>query len=211
MGLDVVVPAHAEVISAVGDALSLIRVEREQVLDADDHVGREALVEAVEAEALAAGAASDSLDVRVSRLRDRGAVRVTVTGAVGLKSGAVPGRPLETADGIVEIVADRGFADARPIGSYWLATHPDHHRFLVLDRFGDIALDLTGELIEGDGDITGAVSRLTRQVGPVTIAPEGWLVGGARIIHLEGDQLAALAARQPGAIGSGSILVIGRD
>ena len=33
MGLELVVPEHAEVISAVGDALSLIRVEREQTVD----------------------------------------------------------------------------------------------------------------------------------------------------------------------------------
>ena len=91
MGLDIVVPEHAEVISAIGDALSLIRVERERTFNAPTAADTQALIAEMEAEAIRAGAGATTLDVRVEQIAERGAVRVTVTGAVGLDSGALPG------------------------------------------------------------------------------------------------------------------------
>ncbi len=97
MGLDIVVPAKAEVISAVGDALSLVRAERERTFDKPSPADIERLVTEVEGEAIAAGASASSIDVRVEHLAERSAVRVVVTGAVGLSSGAMPGRQPATA------------------------------------------------------------------------------------------------------------------
>src|SRR4029079_16085059 len=75
MGLEVVVPAHAEVSSAVGDALSLIRAERERTFAQPSSEAAAVLVAEVEAEAIAAGANAASLDVRVEHITDRSAIR----------------------------------------------------------------------------------------------------------------------------------------
>ena len=69
MGLDIVVPAKAEVISAVGDALSLVRAERERTLERRERRRPSSNSwRKSKREALAAGAAASSLDVRVEHL-----------------------------------------------------------------------------------------------------------------------------------------------
>jgi hypothetical protein len=57
LGYPVVVPPAAEVISSVGDALSLVRVERERTFASAEGTDVTSLVADVEAEAVAAGAA----------------------------------------------------------------------------------------------------------------------------------------------------------
>ncbi|HUR75172.1 MAG TPA: hydantoinase/oxoprolinase family protein, partial [Sporichthya sp.] len=112
MGVGIIVPPRAEVISAVGDALSLIRAERERTFATNSSTDNAAelalLVAEVEAEAVRAGAGPASLDVRVEHIPERGAVRVTATGAVGLASEAVPGRPPADADSARDAGAERG-------------------------------------------------------------------------------------------------------
>lgn len=220
MGLDIVVPEHAAVISAVGDALSLIRVERERTMDAPTLADIDALVAEAEAEALTAGASAGSLDARVVHLRDRSAVRVTVTGAVGLRSGAVPGRGLAGEAEISALAEERGFASLRPVGRYWVAERQDPDRVLLLDRFGDVVIDVAGELLSvealsgGDqAEAASTVKRRTRQIGPVTVRPDVWLVGGDRVIHFDDRQTDALGAESADAPAPapGSVLIIGRE
>ena len=119
MKLDIVVPESAEVISAIGDALSLVRAERERTFNQPTPAELQALVAEVEAEAILAGASASTLDVRVEQVVERGAVRVTVTGAVGLNSGAVPGRQPATRAEVSALAAARQYADIAPLGQYW--------------------------------------------------------------------------------------------
>ena len=220
MGLELVVPEHAAVISAVGDALSLIRVEREQTIDGATAADTDRLIAAAEAEALAAGASVNSLDVRVTHVKDRSAIRVTVTGAVGLQSGAVPGRPLATEAAITDVAAERGYPAPRPHGQFWVADQPEPSpRVIVYDRYGDIVIDVAGERIGGQADAHGTaavavvIKRRTRQLGPVTIAPDAWILTGTRIVQVDANELdsldtrlAALAGRDPE-----PLLIIGRE
>ncbi|MCU1496287.1 MAG: hydantoinase [Acidimicrobiales bacterium] len=217
MGLEVVVPEHAAVISAVGDALSLIRAEREQTVDSANQSQIELLIAATEGEALAAGASIGSLDVRVTHIKDRNAVRVTVTGAVGLRSGAVPGRPVASPDDVASLAAERGHPTPIAAGQFWISARlePDQ-RVVVFDRYGDVVIDVAGEVLPAtapDQEVTAAIRRRTRQMGPVTLVPDGWIVNGSRLIHLDEHDLATPSGPR-GAAGAGAEaaqLIIGRE
>ncbi|MCU1602224.1 MAG: hydantoinase/oxoprolinase [Frankiales bacterium] len=193
MGLELVIPPHAEVISAVGDALSLIRAEAERP-SADD---LDALIAEVEAEAVAAGASPADLDVRVEQLTDRGGVRVTVTGAVALETGAVPGRAAVSAADIA--FAERGYGEPVLRGDFWFAEVPD--RVAVWDRYGDLVLDVTGEVVSSD--LESAIARRSRRIGPMTSPPDAWLMAGPRAVQLDVSTLSDVPPD--------GLLVLGRE
>ena len=92
LGYENHIPEHAEVISSVGDALSLVRVEVERTIVRDP--GPRFMKEihrSAEEQAVAAGAAPDSLRVTSEAVPERRAVRAVATGSVALQTGAVPG------------------------------------------------------------------------------------------------------------------------
>jgi N-methylhydantoinase A len=196
LGLHCKVPPHAEVISSMGDALSLVRAERERTVAraiASRGTGAEvdALIAEVEAEALAAGAAPASLQVQVSQVGDRGAIRAVAVGALVLGSGVVPGRPPLSREAIIDVVrAEGGSEHVEQVGRFWLSSLDG--RVLLLDRFGDTALDVRGEAVlvnDSAGEpmratIGSAVSRHVRHVGPVKVQPTTWVVQDGRIREL---------------------------
>ena len=199
------VPDGAEVISSLGDALSLVRAERERTVDATDATVVSRLMDDVEAELLSAGAAASTIDIRVEERPEKGTVRAVATGAIGLTTGALPGRaPIDAAEA-GRIAADLGLAagSASAVGAYWLAGgagNPD--RVVVLDRFGDVLVDVVGDVDRsGDADtIAAAVERLTRHRGPVTLLPSVWVIHRSRFTELSsGDRAAAAAALVAGA------------
>jgi len=219
MGLEIEVPPHAEVISAVGDALSLVRAERERTFDQPGPASTEELVAEVEAEAVRAGASAASLDVRVEQLTERSAVRVTVTGSVGLASGALPGRSAASRDDVVTAAGERGYrgVGADPRGSYWLVTQGD--RLAVFDQYADLVVDVRGEALETpDGPPAGpllaeAIDRRTRRIGPVTVAPDAWVIAGARFLQVPDAEPEAIrdAARTLAPDGASATVIIGRE
>jgi N-methylhydantoinase A/oxoprolinase/acetone carboxylase beta subunit len=212
MGLPVAVPPRAEVISAIGDALSLIRAERERTFDETSAAATEALIAEVEAEAMRAGAAASTLDVRVEQIPERGAVRVTVTGAVGLSSGAVPGREPASAADIAAIARERKYPDPRAVGQYWLAV--DNGRVAAFDRFGDLVVDVRAETLESaDADaVTAAIERQTKRVGPLSITPDAWVVSGARFLQVPDVEPEAIVATADAIAGdSVPVVIIGRE
>jgi len=191
LGLDCQVPSHAEVISSMGDALSLVRAERERTVSRASSAEVDALIAEVEAEALAAGASPSSLQVQVTQVGERGTVRAVAVGALVLGSGVIPGRPPLSRDAIVEVARAAGAsAQVDPVGRFWLSRLDG--RVLLLDRFGDPALDVQGEAIlvnETAGEplraaIESVVSRHVRHVGPVTVQPTTWVVQQGRIQEL---------------------------
>jgi N-methylhydantoinase A/oxoprolinase/acetone carboxylase beta subunit len=204
LGLECVIPPGAEVISSVGDALSLVRSERERTFTRPGALEIDGLVAEVEAEAVAAGAAPASLDVVVTQVPDRGAVRVVATGALSLGSGVVPGRPPVTAaEAEAEVARRAGFGAPRSVGSYWLAAGPGRTgQVMLLDRFGDVALEVTGEALVSDAEpedgfgaaVTRLVERYTRHVGPLTTTPTAWIVRANRLQELRDPDSELLAA-----------------
>jgi hypothetical protein len=214
LGLDCTIPADAEIISAIGDALSLVRAERERTLARPTTADSDDLIAQVHAEATAAGAAPDSVQVELSHDAERGALRAVAVGALTLASGAVPGRPERDTEQIAEIARRtlHGIA-MRPVGRYWVGSHASSGRVLLLDRFGDTVLNVRGDVIWLDGVGSDALGELravrdrhTRHAGPVTFAPTTWLVAGTTIRQLtEDDAASAMRDTRPAAV------VVGRE
>jgi len=218
MGLEIVIPPHAEVISAIGDALSLVRCERERTFTEPTAGDTERLIAEAEAEALAAGAGAASLEVRVEHVAARSSVRVTVTGAVGLRSGALPGRRPATAAEAAAAAQARGYPSPTAQGQFWLAVDAGRGgRVALFDRYGDLVIDVHGETVQPDSNssagLATALARRTRRVGPVTIAPEAWLVSGPRLLQLpEPTQPSIMdAVGTLAAAGETTTIVIGRE
>jgi N-methylhydantoinase A/oxoprolinase/acetone carboxylase beta subunit len=204
LGLPCVVPAGAEIISSIGDALSVVRAERERTvaqIDADTVRG---LIDQVTTEALAAGASPSGLDVRVEEEPERGLVRAIATGAIGLQSGALPGRGPA---GEPQIRAALGDAwDLEPVGSYWLGTQPG--RVIVLDRFGDPVADIRGEVVEAHA-LDATIDRMTRYRGPITLRPSVWVVRDASFVELPSADQAT--ATEVAGSSADARLVVGRN
>ena len=217
MGLEIVVPENAEVISAIGDALSPIRAERERTFNAPTAADTQQLIAELEAEAIRARRECD--DPRRARRTDRGAGRSTRhrdrRGGTQLRRRPRP-RPAEASD-IAATAAARGYSGATSLGQYWLATHRDHSRVAVFDYYGDLVVDVRGETLAGDDVVAGAIAdaldRCTKRVGPMTIAPDVWVIGGARfvqIVDINPQSIVETAASLTGG-GAPATVIIGRE
>ena len=188
LGLDCTVPEGAAVISSIGDALSLIRVERERTVDALDGDLARRLMSEVESEAITAGASPGSLEVRLEERPENGTVRAIATGSVGLLAGAVPGRRPASGDDIDRLAgAGRTVVEA---GQYWLVA--DGRHVSVLDRFGDPTATMDAEVVAPAG-LAEAVTRHTRHRGPVTLRPSVWVIDGSRLLELSSGDVVASA------------------
>lgn len=199
-------PSGAEVISSIGDALSLLRAERERTVSATDATLVAALVADVENEVLAAGAAPGSVEVRVEELAEKGTVRAIATGAVGLKSGAVPGRADATDAAIAAAVDAAGGGSVERIGAFHVVVGA--RALTVLDRYGDVAAELDGEIVlaADAGTLASVVQRRTRARGPVTLRPSAWVIDGVRLMELTTGDVASAAAALVAA-GADAVLV----
>ncbi len=209
LGLDCVVPPEAEVISSVGDALSLLRAERERTVSAIDPADLRQLAREVEAELLAAGASPGSIEVRVDEEPEKGTIRAVATGAVGLRTGARPGREAEDEAGLARAAAEAGYGPPDHFGEFWLARRDpgSQQRVLVLDRFGDPVAEVAGEVVTDPGDLEAAADRQTRHRGPITLHPTVWVIDGAHLIELTSAD-AAVTAR--GYAATAAAMVVGR-
>ncbi len=183
LGWPLAIPQHAEVISSIGDALSLLRAERERTVAPGDPVAesaaRDALMAEVEAEVLGAGAAPASLEVRLEEVPERSIVRAIATGAVGLSAGALPGR--EERDEATVRAEHPGADTITGCGAYWVVTH--HERITVLDRYGDVVDEIVGEIVSTDR-LGAAIEAHTRHRGPVTLKPSVWVIDHRRLLEL---------------------------
>ena len=188
LGLDCTVPEGAAVISSIGDALSLIRVERERTVDALDGDLARRLMSEVESEAITAGASPGSLEVRLEERPENGTVRAIATGSVGLLAGAVPGRR-PASWGEIDRLAGAGRTVVEA-GQYWLVA--DGRHVSVLDRFGDPTATMDAEVVAPAG-LAEAVIRHTRHRGPVTLRPSVWVIDGSRLLELSSGDVVASA------------------
>ena len=88
LGIGWTIPPDAEVISSIGDALSMIRVEVERAIVDGSAEGVARVVREAEAGAVAAGAAPDTLQVETVSLPERSTMRAVALGAVALEGTA---------------------------------------------------------------------------------------------------------------------------
>ena len=185
MNMQCTVPAEAEIISSIGDALSMVRAERERTVSVLTAEVVRQLSQDAENEALAAGAAPGTVEVRIEDLPERGTVRAIATGTVGLRTGALPGQTLLSREHLI----DREHADPDEVtaaGAFWLLSRRAH--VAIFDRFGDPVCTLKGERSNVDR-LAADVERFTRYRGPVTLRPTIWLISGGRIAELTGGDM----------------------
>ena len=191
LGVEHQIPEHAEVISSVGSALSLVRVEIER--SATD-VNREMLsrmVTEVEGAAAAAGAEPQSLRVETEAIPERRTVRAVALGSI---AGGAVRQTLD--DAALRALAQRvlGVDDPLALGStsdYTVfGTGPDtHRRFVLVDRRGTVVTTGEGLVLAGEGEVVAGelhahLGPLTRQLGGFTIPPAVRIVRAHRVIDL---------------------------
>ena len=182
LGWQLAIPNDAEVISSIGDALSLVRAERERTVTSADAGTLEAMMADVEAEVVAAGASPASVEVRVEEVPERSTLRAIAIGAVGLAAGAMPGRHEVDGEALHDGAANG--ASITPAGRYWLVRRGDNIE--VLDRYGDEAITLRGEEVPVEG-LDAAIERHTRFRGPITLRPTVWIIDDRRLLELAVD------------------------
>jgi hypothetical protein len=209
------VPEMAEVISAVGDALSLVRSERERsVTDATASI-RDALAREAEADCIAAGADPASVDVRVELDDDHTTLRAVATGMVGLEAGARPGRAALGEREAAAVIAELGGSEPVGVGAFWISTGgPDElSPTMVIDRLGDPVASGRGAVawldpagpIPSVGDL---VARATRRRGPVTIDPVVWLLQGNRAVQVPPGEAVQACQDLDSTLGAGALVVL---
>ncbi|CAN5648268.1 hydantoinase/oxoprolinase family protein [soil metagenome] len=194
MGLDWRIPPDAEVISSVGDALSLVRVEVEKTVARSSPAELARLHLEAERAAVAAGASPASLQVESQAVPERQAMRVVALGSVALDGEAHPADArrdekvlAQTARDVlgpgVELVAGNFFY------AVFCAGEGEVRRFGVVDRHGTLATTGKGRVVAGFGHEVGAhlaelLPRLVRHIGPVVVAPAVRIVRGPRLVDL---------------------------
>jgi len=191
MNLECYIPEHAEVISSIGDALSFVLVERERSVIDPTLADGEALGAAAEEACLAAGAAANSIDVRVEYDREQSTLRASATGMVGLASGAMPGRAPLTSAEAVAVAGHRGYSDPVGFGHSWVARRgpaSGPSTVLLLDRYGDVVAEGSGDFLAGADVGAAALESLVAKYTRRHLGSEGkpmvWLLGASRIVAL---------------------------
>ncbi|MDX6718068.1 MAG: N-methylhydantoinase [Solirubrobacteraceae bacterium] len=218
LGLECLVPDGAEVISSIGDALSLVRAERELAARAPTPDAVQALAARARDAAIAAGAAPGSVDVRIEHSPERAALRAIATGAVGLHAGALPGRgPIDAARAAEIMSRARCHGAPRAVGSFWIG-HVNHgsDRVLVLDRFGDAVVNTAGDLVDVDdsgtagANVRGTVQRNTKRLGPVTVVPTIWVIHGDSLVEIAAGDVAGTAEALAAGADGPCVVVVSR-
>jgi N-methylhydantoinase A len=185
------IPPDAEVISSVGDALSLVRVELERVLHDGTAADLLELHRAAERAAIEAGADPETLQVeseseperRVLRVIAHGALAIPGAGVTALDRDQVRHRAVERLGEAAQLVASVGPHHVFVAGS------EERRRFVVVDERGAIDAEGTGRVISGAGsamadEVRRAVDVSSRHLGPIAVAPVLRVLRGARLLDL---------------------------
>ena len=192
IGTDYSIPVDAEVISSVGDALSLVRIEVERAMSRPSPEAMAALQQEAEAAAIAAGASPNTIQFESEAITDRRAMRITATGSVVLDSD--PGPVIEVDAEEIAVVAKDALEDPVLIlsdGFYTVFTSGKGRErdFAIIDRRATIAARGRGVVLNGPANAMAAeidreIKRMVRHLGPISIAPAVTVLKGARLIDL---------------------------
>lgn len=189
---------HAEVISSIGAALAMVRIEREQALAHPSSEALAALREEVELAGFEMGASPDTLTIQMEFIPERGAVRVIATGSLAFSPNGIRVLPeaelralAARAVGVRETEVSRRLstpvylvfeAPARR-GLWRHATRA----VVVVDRKGAVPLVLDRcEVVVGPPQaVLDAVTQaLSGRRGRWGLAPEVRIVRGNRLVDL---------------------------
>ncbi|HYV14810.1 MAG TPA: hydantoinase/oxoprolinase family protein [Conexibacter sp.] len=210
LGRPLLAPDHPEVLSSIGAALSLVRVEVVRSATGDG-TGAALAAHAAERACVAAGAAPDTVRVECVYEPREGQLRAVATGAVALERGAAGrapvGEPAQqraaalalgvAADGLRLVTSTEyyrvygengGESLTGPASGSHLAAFGTRGPIAVVDPLGSVPLAerarqvLTGEKHEVLAALDDAVSAATVQLGVASMLPRVALVCGARII-----------------------------
>lgn len=187
------IPQEAEVISSVGDALSLVRIEVERTLPRATAEAVAGVHRAAEEAAIAAGAAPHSIQVESAAVPERGALRVTAYGSAAMESSDLV-HPAARKGSIEGTVRRALGPDAREVASNgFYSVYVDgasgERDFAVVDSHGAVVVDGRGTILTGTGaEVAAAVEQrvhsLVRHFGPIAVAPALRIVRGARVVDL---------------------------
>ena len=186
------IPKDAEVISSIGDALSVVRVEIERTLPRPSAQALAQVHHEAEEAALRAGASPASVRLESTSVPERGALRVTAFGAVALEVGAPAvgpskSNPREIACAelgpAVQLVFQSEFFSAFCTGA------GENRDFVVIDRSGAVSVKGKGRVLAGQGcEVAAALEEripaLVRHFGPIAVAPAVRFVRGSRLVDL---------------------------
>jgi len=194
LGRPYVRPEHPEILSSIGAALSLVRVERAR------HSGAQgdALALAREAEhaCVAAGAAPQTVRVETFFEARDGLLRAVATGAVALESGAASREPV---DEPAQLRAAAGALGMREDGLQVVARNDFYRVFCqngagavaVVDGLGSVALAENAKRVIAEDAGGALLDRLTEAVddgavnlGVATLLPRVAIVCGPHIVDL---------------------------
>jgi N-methylhydantoinase A len=185
------IPNEAEVISSVGDALSLVRIEVERTLPRATAEAVADLHREAEEAVLDAGAAPHSIQVESEAVPERGALRVTAFGSAALESSdSTFGQDVDPEDSARRVLGpDARRAASNGFYSVFVDDTGGRRSFAVVDRQGAIVVEGRGRILTGTGaEVAAAVEQsvpaLVRHFGPVTVAPALRIVRGARVVDL---------------------------
>ncbi|HYH27216.1 MAG TPA: hydantoinase/oxoprolinase family protein, partial [Actinomycetota bacterium] len=197
LGLSWEIPEHAEVISSIGDALSLVRVEVERGMPRPTTEAVSALVREVEAQAIEAGASPSTLVVETTSVPERGAMRAVAFGSVSVEAGVRAAEaPDAYGDALTAVAAEIlgpgaiGAGETEFYAAFVAPGGPDRkRRFAVIDRKGSVALEGEGLVLAGTGDeVAGSLNDrlpgMVKRFGPVGVAPAVRVVRGPRLVDL---------------------------
>lgn len=183
----------AEVLSSVGDALSMVRVEIERGAATVTSELIAQLHRQAEVEAIAAGAAPETVRVESERVPERAAIRVVAIGSAANTAGvSAPETPAHLEEVASRVL--RSAVELRASDGYSLFVAPgarkrDDERFALIDASGGVAASGRGRVVLGTGQEVAAELRrvlpnAVRYHGPVTVAPHVKIVRGPRVTDL---------------------------
>lgn len=192
-------PDHAEVLSSIGAALSLVGAEVTR--SGGEPSAATSVAEEAERACVEAGAAPASVSVEVRYEPEEGVVRAVATGAVALEAGAVNRDRVDEDDqrraaaAALQTDAARLRLAART-EFYGVFVQEDGDRVAVVDLRGAVPLAANARrLLVGDAtdlreQLEDAIHGATMHLGVATIPPRVALIQGARILDMS-------AARRP--------------
>ncbi len=223
LGRPTVLPDHAEVLSAVGAAVSLVRAEVVRSIGTDVSVIE--LARAAERECIDSGAAPNTVSVETTVDNTAHLVRAVATGSVALQTGAADHHEASDheRDRAAASALDLEHAQLQMVAAnehYRVYTGNGHGGVAVVDRFGAIALaDPAQQIVIGDPpsfipDLRHAIASASRQLGVATLLPRVSILSGSRIVDLSSahtiDEIAATAKKLLGDRPDLAVAVIAR-
>ena len=192
VGRPLLEPAHPEVLSSIGAALSLVRAEAVRTA-LDSATAATAVTHEAERRCVEAGAAPDTVRVETTFEAREGQVRAVATGAVALERGAAGREPVSaqaqlTAAARALAVGQDTLLEVAANDFYRVFCENGMGPVAVVDTLGSVALaEHARRVVTGQGDdllaqLQAAVAESTVQLGVADVLPRVAIMCGPRLL-----------------------------